>query len=92
MYSIHNCNDLEMFKKLQHTQSLMKAERLNEKLVKQDFHYDMEVVFEPVTENQKQSQIQTKLEAEKQKQGIRDSTQTTTQAIENQSRALPPTQ
>ena len=35
------------------TKSLIKAERLKEKLGKQDFHYDMEEVFEPVTENQK---------------------------------------
>ena len=48
----------------------------------------MEKVFEPVTENQKQSQNQTKLESEKQIQALRDSTQTTTQAIENQIRAI----
>ena len=52
MYSIHNRDDLEKLKKLQETKSL-KAERLKEKLGKQDFHYDMEEVFEPVTENQK---------------------------------------
>ena len=55
MYSIHNreINDLEKLKKLQETQSSLKAERLKEKLGKQDFHYNMEEVFEPVTENQK---------------------------------------
>ena len=66
----------------------MKAERLTEKLGKQDFHYDMEEVFEPVTENQKKSQNQTKLESEKQNQALRDSTQTTTQAIQDQTRAI----
>ena len=53
MYSIHNRDDLEKLKKLQETKSSLKAERLKEKLGKQDFHYDMEEVFEPVTENQK---------------------------------------
>ena len=55
MYSIHNRDDLEKFKKMQESKSLIKAERLKEKLGKQDFHYDMEEVFEPVTENQKKS-------------------------------------
>ena len=48
----------------------------------------MEEVFEPVTENQKKSQNQTKLESEKQLQALRDSTQTTTQAIQDQTRAI----
>ena len=56
MYSIHNRDDLEKFKKLQETKSSLKAERLKEKLGKQDFHYDMEEIFEPVTKNQKQNQ------------------------------------
>ena len=34
---------------LQESKSLLKAERLKEKLGKQDFHYDMEDDFEPVT-------------------------------------------
>ena len=88
MYSIHNRDDLEKLKKLQESKSLLKAERLKEKLGKQDFHYDMEEVFEPVTENQKKSQNQTKLESEKQLQALRDSTQTTTQAIREWSNAL----
>ena len=54
---------------------------MKEKLRKQDFLYDMEEVFEPVTENQKQSQNQTKLESEKQIQALRDCSQTTTGAI-----------
>ena len=80
---------------MQQTQSLLKAERLKENLGKQDLHYDMEEIFEPVTakkaeasENQKQNQIQTKLEAEKQIEALRDFTQTTTQAFKNQTRAI----
>ena len=53
MYSIHNRDDLEKLKKLQETKSFLKAERLKQLLGKQDFHYDMEEVFEPITENQK---------------------------------------
>ena len=52
----------------------------------------MEEVFEPVTENQKQNQTIQKELSEKQIQALRDSTQTTTQAIaelrENQTRAI----
>ena len=87
MYSIHNRDDLEKLKKLQKTKSSLRKERLKEKLGKQDFHYDMEEVFEPVTENQKQNQTKQEL-SEKQIQALRDSTQTTTQAIENQARAI----
>ena len=82
MYSIHNRDDLEKLKKLQQTRSLIKAERLKQLLGKQDFHYDMEEVFEPVTENQKQNQTKQHELSEKQIQALRDSTQTTTQAIE----------
>ena len=88
MYSIYNRDDLEKLKKLQETKSSLKAERLKEKLGKQDFPYDMEEVFEPATENQKKNQNQTKLESEKQIQALRDSTQTTTQAIQDQTRAI----
>ena len=48
----------------------------------------MEEVFEPVTENQKQNQIKQQELSEKQIQALRDSTQTTTQAIENQTRSI----
>ena len=54
MYSIHNRDDLKKFKKIARIKIFI-AERLKEKLGKQDFHYDMEEIFEPVTENQKQS-------------------------------------
>ena len=37
---------------MQESKSLLKAERPKEKLGKQDFHYDMEEVFEPVTAKQ----------------------------------------
>ena len=57
MYSFHNCDDLEKLKKLRETKSLLHKERIKEKLGKQDFHHDMEGVFEPVTENQKQTKL-----------------------------------
>ena len=84
MYSIHNRDDLEKLKKLQESKSLIKAERLKQLLGKQDFHYDMEEVFEPVTEKQsKQQEL-----SEKQIQALRNSTETTTQAIQDQTRAI----
>ena len=73
---------------MQETKSSLKAERLKEKLGKQDFHYDMEEVFEPVTENHKQNQTKQQEISEKRIQALRDSTQTTIQAIENQTRAI----
>ena len=88
MYSIHNRDDLGKLNKLQETKSLLRKERIKEKLGKPDFHYDMEEVFEPVTENQKQSQNQTNQESEKQLQSLRDSSQTTVQAIQDQTRAI----
>ena len=84
MYSIHNRDDLEKLKKLQESKSLIKAERLKQLLGKQDFHYDMEEVFESVTKNQTKQQQQS----EKRIQALRDSTQTTTQAIQDQTRAI----
>ena len=41
---------------MQESKSLIKAERLKQLLGKQDFHYDMEEVFEPVTEKQSKQQ------------------------------------
>ena len=81
MYSIRTQDDLEKLKKLQETKSLLRKERLKEKLGKQDFHYDMEDVFEPVTTKQVESN-------EKQLQAIDKQTQGVTQAIENQTRAI----
>ena len=67
------------------TKFLLHKEKLKEKLGKQDFHYDMEKVFEPVTFKQQEL-------SEKQIQTLRDSThaasQTTVQAIENQTQAI----
>ena len=83
MYSIHNRDDLE---NLQEPRSLIRKQILKQKVGKQDFQHDMEEVF-PVTENQEQNQIQTKLEAEKQIQALRDFTQTT-QVIRYQTRAI----
>ena len=73
---------------MQETRSLIHKQILKEKLGKQDFHYDMEDVFEPVTENQKQNQNQTKIEAEKQIKALRHFTQGTTQAIQDQTKAV----
>ena len=77
---------------MQEIKSLLHKERLKEKLGKQDFHYDMEEVFEPITENQKQNQTKQQELSEKQIQALRDSTraasQTTVQAIENQTQAI----
>ena len=84
MYSIHTRDDLEKLKKLQETKSLIFKERLKEKLGKQDFHYDLEEVFEPVTTKQVEAN-------EKQIQALHDSTREasraasqTVQAIKNQ--------
>ena len=81
MYSIHTRDDLEKLKNLQETKSLVRKERLKEKLGKQDFHYNLEEVFEPVTTKQVESN-------EKQLQAIDKQTQGVTQAIENQTRAI----
>ena len=81
MYSIHTRDDLEKIKKLQETKSSVRKESLKEKLGKQDFHYDLEEVFEPVTKKQVESN-------EKQLQAIDKQTQGVTQAIENQTRAI----
>ena len=77
MYSIHTRDDLEKLKKLQETKSSLKAERLKEKLGKQDFHYDLEEVFEPVTTKQVESN-------EKQLQAIENQTR----AIEHNNNTL----
>ena len=79
---------LEKFKKLQESKSLIKAERLKQLLGKQDFHYDMEEVFEPVTVMQLEATKNQKQLSEKQIQALRDSSQTTVQAIENQTQAI----
>ena len=81
MYSIHTRDDLEKLNKLQETKSSVRKERLKEKLGKQDFHYDLEEVFEPVTTKQVESN-------EKQLQALDKQTQGVTQAIENQTRAI----
>ena len=81
MYSIHTREDLGKLKKLQETKSLLRKERLKEKLGKQDIHYDLEEVFEPVTTKQVESN-------KKQLQAIDKQTQGVTQGIENQTRAI----
>ena len=73
---------------MKETKSLLHKERLKEKLGKQDFHYDMEEAFEPVTENQNQNISKQQDFSEKQIQALRVSTQTTTQAIQDQTKAI----
>ena len=77
MYSIHTRDDLEKLKKLQDTKSSVRKERLKEKLGKQDFHYDLEEVFEPVTTKQVEA-------TEKQLQAIENQTR----AIEHNNNTL----
>ena len=92
MYSIHTRDDLEKLKKLQETKSSVRKERLKEKLGKQDFHYDLEEVFEPVTTKQVEATENQKQLSEKQIQALHDSTraasQTTVQAIKNLTQAI----
>ena len=52
MYSIRNRDDLERLKDLNETRSLLREERLKERHGKQDFYYNMEEVFKPVTAKQ----------------------------------------
>ena len=66
MYSIHNRDDSEKLKKLQESKSSIKAERLKQLLGKQDFHYDMEEVLEPVTVKQAEATKNQKQLSEKQ--------------------------
>ena len=73
---------------MQESKSLLKAERLKEKLGKQDFHYDMEEVFETVTVKQAEATKNQKQLSGKQLRALRDSSQTTVQAIENQTLAI----
>ena len=91
MYSIHTRDDLEKLKKIQETKSLIFKERLKEKLGKQDFHYDLEEVFEPVTTKQVEATENQKQLSEKQIQALHDSTRAasqTVQAIKNQTQAI----
>ena len=88
MYSIHNRDDLEKLKILQESKSLIKAERLKQLLGKQDSHYDMEEVFEPVTVKQAEATKNQKQLSEKQIQALRDFSQTAVQAIQDQTQAI----
>ena len=72
-FTIHNRDDLEKLNKLRETQLLLKQERLKEKLGKQDFHYDMEQVFEPVTNNQKKELKAINEAAEEQRLALTES-------------------
>ena len=52
MYTIHNRDDLEKLKKLNQINQQLKEQRLKKKLGRQDFHYDVKELFEPVTKKQ----------------------------------------
>ena len=60
MYSIHNREDLEKLKKLNQINNQLKEQRLKKKLGRQDFHFNVKELFEPVTKNQ--SKMQEKIE------------------------------
>ena len=53
LYSIKDREDLEKLNELVSLQSQIKAVRLQDKLGKQNFHENMEKVFEPVTKSLK---------------------------------------
>ena len=53
LYSFKNIEDLENLNELVSLESQIKAVRLQDKLRKQNFHEDMNKVFEPVTETNK---------------------------------------
>ena len=84
MYSIHNREDLEKLKKLNDINKQLKEQRLKKKLGRQDFHFNVKELFEPVTK--KQTKIdesikqQTNQLTENQKQSITN-TQKITGAI-----------
>ena len=52
MYSIHNRDDLQKLKKLNDINEQLKEQRLKKKLGRQDFHFNVKELFEPVTKNQ----------------------------------------
>ena len=83
MYSIHTRDDLEKLKKLQETKSLVRKERLKEKLGKQDFHYDLEEVFEPVTTKQVESNEKQLQAIENQTRAIEHNNNTLREALQN---------
>ena len=83
MYSIHTRDDLEKLKKLQETKSLVPKERLKEKLGKQDFHYDLEEVFEPVTTKQVESNEKQLQAIENQTRAIEHNNNTLREALQN---------
>ena len=83
MYSIHTRDDLEKLKKLQETKSLVRKERLKEKLEKQDFHYDLEEVFEPVTTKQVEATEKQLQAIENQTRAIEHNNNTLREALQN---------
>ena len=53
LYSFKNSEDLEQLEELASSQNQVNVVRLQDKLGKQNFHEDMEKVFEPVTNTNK---------------------------------------
>ena len=72
-YLIRSRGDLAKLKKLAESKKLLTGERLKEKLGKQDFHYDMKEVFEPVTDLQSKAMESLTESSEKQVKAIEDS-------------------
>ena len=81
LYAIKNIDDLEILNELVSLQNQVKAVRMQNKLGKQNFHEDMEKVFEPVTKTfENTSENLTK--------AITESSIKNNQAIENLSNKL----
>ena len=95
MYTIHNRDDLEKLKKLNHINQQLKEQRLKKKLGRQDFHHDVKELFEPVTHQQTKINAnikeQTKQIEEGQKQFKKDAlenTQKITGAINQNTKSI----
>ena len=74
---------------MEETKSLQRNERLKEKLGKQNFHYDLKEVFEPVAFRQQElSEKQIQARHDSTSAASRAASQTTVQAIENQTKAV----
>ena len=55
IFTPKNFDEYEKINELNETRKQLKAEQLKEKLGKQDFHYDMKEVFEPLEKAIKES-------------------------------------
>ena len=66
IYTPNNFEEYEELNEIIQSKKQVKALKLKKKLDKQGFHYDMEKVFEPVTETVKEQTKATKEQSEKQ--------------------------